>query len=180
VFLRAFVLCVTVGLISLPQDAAGQYIFLDTNGDSNHTAADRLPFGTTTVDLWLDLERNRDGTPAQCTEWGSVLPNPLDLGGIDVLLETTGGPITWGDPDCPLFGFVSFSKTPSSLYLSLYRGTKLPAGKYKLASFWIQALSGPPRIDFVPWNTQFTTSCNWSSYIPLEQSGMANGRGWSL
>lgn len=161
-------LCVTVGSLFLPQGATGQYIFLDANGDSSHTAADRLPLGTTTVDMWLDLERNRDGTPAQCTEWGDVLPNPLDLGGIDVELQTTGGPVAWGNPESPLFETVYVSKSSTSLHLGLYRWTLLPAGKYKIASFWIQVLSGPPVIEFVSWNTQLTTSCNGSWYIPLE------------
>jgi hypothetical protein len=58
----AFIL---VTLICVGAPARAQYMYLDSNGDGVHTATDLLqPNGvSTTVDLYLATNQNRDGSP---------------------------------------------------------------------------------------------------------------------
>jgi hypothetical protein len=45
-----------------------QYMYLDSNGDGIHTAADEVnPAGPTTIEIWLNTAVNRDGSPAVCS-----------------------------------------------------------------------------------------------------------------
>lgn len=54
-----------MGAFVLAAPAVAQYMYLDTNGDSLHTAADVIaPMGVTTVDVWLRTDTDRDGTAA--------------------------------------------------------------------------------------------------------------------
>src|SRR5689334_11517908 len=70
----AFILSTIAVLTALcwAPSARAQYMYLDSNGDGLHTAADALgSSGTTTVDVWLATDRNRDGTPATCADGSS-------------------------------------------------------------------------------------------------------------
>ncbi|HYQ88619.1 MAG TPA: hypothetical protein VEU09_03215, partial [Candidatus Binatia bacterium] len=52
-----------LALLLLAPPSSAQYIYLDSNGDGVHTAADVLhAVGPTVVDIWLDIGHNRDGT----------------------------------------------------------------------------------------------------------------------
>src|SRR5258705_8001320 len=87
-----------LGILTLqaaaPWPAFAQYMYLDTNGDSVHTASDTInPSGATHVDVWLRTDANRDGSPATCVTPGKT----LGLGSSYVfILQATGGTINWG------------------------------------------------------------------------------------
>ncbi|MGE5177607.1 MAG: hypothetical protein ACM3PF_00790, partial [Bacteroidota bacterium] len=55
-------------LLAFAGRASAQYIWMDSNGDGVHTAADVMsPNGTpTTVDFWLNTNHNKDGSLAIC------------------------------------------------------------------------------------------------------------------
>src|SRR5262249_42440445 len=71
-------MAVLIPLLLLPiaMPAAAQYMFLDSNGDGLHTAADQLnPNGTpTTVDIYLVTNMNRDGSTALCDADAGATP----------------------------------------------------------------------------------------------------------
>ena len=56
-----------LALLLLAPPCFAQYMYLDSNGDGVHTAADVLhSVGPTVVDIWLDTGHNRDGTATVC------------------------------------------------------------------------------------------------------------------
>src|SRR5262245_52941070 len=71
----------------------GQYMYLDANGDGINTAADKVnASGFTVVDIWLDSDSNRDGTPGDCpSEPGAV----LTINSYTFNLQAVGGTISW-------------------------------------------------------------------------------------
>ena len=78
----------------LATPASAQYMYLDTNGDGVNSSADVIaPSGATAVDVWLDTNRNRDGSPATCVSGDG----PLSLAGYDLVLGAVDGTVTWGD-----------------------------------------------------------------------------------
>src|SRR5207244_2452464 len=82
-----------VTLLVLAPPAPGQYIYLDSDGDGVHTAADQVhAAGPTVIDIWLDTAHNRDGSPALCK------PNPtepLDIFSYVVNLLASGGTVSY-------------------------------------------------------------------------------------
>ena len=75
----ALMLLVAIGL-SGPRDAAAQYIYLDSNADSINTSDDRLSgIGSTLVDIWLVMDRHRDGSAVTCAAGESLTGRLHDL-----------------------------------------------------------------------------------------------------
>ena len=67
-------------------------MFLDSNGDGIHTAADVITgTGTTNFDVVLQTDKNRDGSTAVC----STGDGPLDMTSYEVCLRATGGTVSW-------------------------------------------------------------------------------------
>ena len=63
---RALALAVS-GVAALAPPVAGQYMYLDSNGNGVHDAGDRMnKSAATPVDVWLDTDSNRDGSPGVC------------------------------------------------------------------------------------------------------------------
>ena len=93
--------------------ATAQYMYLDSNGDGIHTAADQVnPAGPTVIDIWLDTDSNRDGSPAVCY----VAAAPLNINSYGIVLRVSGGTASWGtftnhQPSMGLHGFTSASET---------------------------------------------------------------------
>lgn len=143
---------VPIGLIAIlllvpAVPATAQYMYLDSNGDGIHTAADQVnPSGPTTVEIWLDTDSNRDGSPAVCSTGESMSMNSYAVG-----LRATGGSITWG----------SFLNRQSSMthgirresdteFMDEYYGfTYVPPGLYHLATLQLTVSSGTPAIQIV-------------------------------
>jgi hypothetical protein len=82
-----------LGLLAFAAPASAQYMFLDSNGDAAHTAADLLNTnGTpTTVTLYLVTDANRDGGAAVCnTDDGD-----LTINSYGVALQASGGTVSF-------------------------------------------------------------------------------------
>src|SRR5881409_745642 len=80
--------------LAAPSQSRAQYLFADTNGDGVSTTADRLnPTGEKSVTIWLQTDRNKDGSPAR----NSVDPSrPLTFFSYEFILHATDGTIKWG------------------------------------------------------------------------------------
>src|SRR3954471_15992935 len=85
------VLFALLGLVAASADA--QYMYLDSNGDGVHTSSDVVsPSGTTTFDVWIRTNANRDGTSAICSSGDG----PLDIRSYQFILHASEGTVSWG------------------------------------------------------------------------------------
>ena len=178
---RFFVLPVCLFLLS-SSPALAQYMYLDSNGDGIHTAADAVnSAGPTTIDIWLNTTANRDGTPAVC----AVAPErPLSLFSYTIDLHATGGTISWGTminrlPNAAIRFAHGFTATEFGDGYGL-SSPFLPPGLYLLASLTISVASGTPAIDFLNERSltsdvnAFGSAC-WASEF---DNTMTLGRDW--
>jgi hypothetical protein len=140
---------VALALVSLwPGMAAGQHIYLDSDGDGISAASDRLPgSGVVSVDVWLVTDENRDG--ARVKAGGQA--RPLSVFSYEFILAAVGGTVSWGvysnlQEDMN----VSFGRHESDteLYVGYGGTTSLPPGKYKLGTLEVRAKSGTPQLEF--------------------------------
>ncbi len=150
--------------IAAPADA--QYLYLDTNGDGEHSTADVIATsGTTIADLWIRTDRNRDGSQATCvTEDGE-----LSIAGYEFVLRASNGSIQWGQFEnaIPQFSVVVPPTSIASEYHVGYSGEVLAPGTYRLSRLTINVASGTPSIVFAPigasngsWLTGFVSRCS--------------------
>jgi len=144
-----------LALLAFVPPSFAQYMYLDSNGDGAHTAADVLhAVGPTVVDIWLDTNHNRDGSVVTCDD-GSTYP--LDMFSYVVDLSATGGTVTYSAytnrisemgplyPPRPPDG-TNFSTGPFVTAVT----AQLPPGRYLLGTLTVNAVSGTPSIQIVP------------------------------
>ncbi len=145
-------LAALLAVISLAPAAFPQYMYLDTNGDGIHSAADVIaPAGVTTIDVWLRTDANRDGTPVTCA-WGTY---PMSFFSYEFALQVTAGAISWvghtNQQPTMGFAFGPSQSTPTDFYMGQGGTTILPPGLYRLATVEVQVAAGAPSIRFVPY-----------------------------
>lgn len=133
--------------------ASGQYIFADASGDGVSTADDRLNASEAAkVDIWLQTDRNRDGTEADRGATGIG----LSIFSYEFVLRATGGTVQWGEYTNALpsmsFPLVQL-KSPEELVVGYTGTTALPPGKYKLGTVEVSVVSGNPSLDFRAWSS---------------------------
>jgi hypothetical protein len=131
-----------------PQTFA-QRMFLDANGDGANTPEDRLRSGgATSIDIWVETDRNRDGSPARIQ---GLQSRALTINSYEFVLRTEGGPVEWGDytnlqpgMDLPLGPL----KNATDYYVGYWGTMPLPPGRYKLGTLVATVKSGSPRLVF--------------------------------
>jgi len=144
-----------LALILLAPASNAQYMYLDSNGDGVHSAADVLhAVGPTVIDIWLDIGHNRDGSVATCK---AVATEPLNMFAYVVDLTATSGTVTYSayTNRTQEMGPVSSPRPPDGTNFStgpfFTAGTAvLPPGKYLLGTLTVFAASGTPSIQIVP------------------------------
>ncbi len=137
-------------LLVLTTPATAQYMYLDSNGDGVHTAADQVnPAGATTIDIWLDTDNNRDGSPSVCT----TSSDSLTLNSYTFSLRAENGTMSWGlfTNRQPTMAVHFLTGSSSTEYFNGYGGiTSLPPGTYRLGTLIASVASGSPQIQIVP------------------------------
>ena len=136
-----FVLLLLLVALLHPSAARSQYMYLDANGDGIHTAADVIATtGSTTVDVWLRTDQNRDGSPAEC----STQDGPMNLFSYEFILRANGGTVAWSGFANRRPEFTSSLGEASSAtdYRNGWSGGTLSPGLYQLASITITPTSG--------------------------------------
>jgi hypothetical protein len=141
-------LLVVMLLWAMPSARAfGQHLFLDSNGDGYATEADKLSEnGITSLDIWIETDRNRDGTSTDAA--GDV---PSSIFSYSVALRAIGGTISWGRyENHQTIMNVPFGRSESvTEFYVAYAGTKmLPPGKYRLGTLEMRTLTGHPDLSF--------------------------------
>ena len=140
-------------LLTLPSPASAQYMYLDSNRDGVHTAADVLhEVGPTVVDIWLDTAHNRDGSVTVCAA------NPatqMNIFSYLVNLTASAGTVSYSafTNRMPQMGLISAGASNSTDFstgaFSAPPGTVLPPGKYLLGTLTVDVVSGAPSLDFI-------------------------------
>ena len=173
-----------------------QYMYLDSNGDGIHTAADQVnPTGPTVIDLWLDTDSNRDGSAVVCAQGN----HPLSIISYAFYVTASGGTVSWGTFVNAVPGFgVHFGagKTDTDLFDGYGGLPQLPPGLYRLGQVQMSVVSGSPSIQFLalgpgsPDWTSFGSACSgfdldntmklsqdWfdADGLPFGTGGMQNG-----
>src|SRR6266581_4329966 len=145
---RASIGLIAIALLVSVTPATAQYMYLDSNGDGVHTSADQVnPSGPTVIDIWLDTDSNRDGSPAVCSTDSQA---PLNINSYGVALKAAGGTVTWGTftNRQPAIGNHGIrSETPGEFYDEYYSFSYLPPGTYRLATLQVGVASGAPSIE---------------------------------
>ena len=88
---HSLLLVAVVALVAFAAPAHSQYMYLDVNGDGVNTAADILTPSSTQVDVYVDTNNNKDGSPVTCAQSA----NNLTMNSYEVILRATGS-ITYG------------------------------------------------------------------------------------
>lgn len=161
-------------LLGIAPVASAQNLFLDTNGNGIRDSGDALQStGPTTIDIWLETDRSRDGTPATCQSDPSGLG--LTINSYTVAFDVLGGTVRWGPMDNRLpftdlpTRFATYADTTDAT--SYHNGwgwmDVLPPGRYLLATMTVEVASGRPSIFVVPYRrgnpvdwTSFGTMCD--------------------
>jgi hypothetical protein len=147
-----------IGLLSLlsvflatamPVTTQAQYVFLDTNRDGKSTSADKLSADNTDVDIWIQTDKNRDGTTANLV----ADTTPPSIFSYSVALKVSGGSVSWGAyknlQPTMIYPF-GRTESPTEFYVSYAGTTPLIPGKYRLGTIAITKVSGTPIVDFSP------------------------------
>ena len=154
---------VAIGLAGLLLMAAGpataQYIFADTDGDGKSSSADRLArTGETKVDIWLETNRTRDGSPV------AVLlgMEPLSIFSYEIALEVVGGTVRWGKYTNHMVSMaLPFGRadSPMEFYAGFGGIEPLPPGKYRLGTIAVEVATGSPALEFRSRSTLHHLGC---------------------
>jgi len=140
-----FLSFLSVALVLAPP-ATAQYLYLDSNGDGAHTAADVVsPTGSTTVDVWLDTNHNRDGSTATCVTGDGE----LTINSYEFILKAQHGTVTWGSFTNLMSAFtvnLGLASSGTDYHNGFGGGTILSPGLYHLATLTITPTTGTPNI----------------------------------
>jgi len=127
-----------------------QYMYLDSNGNGVHDIGDQVSgAGSTTVDVWLDTDSNRDGAAVACSTGGQ----PINITSYTVCLKAIGGGVSWGafTNQRPTFTSAFQVASDSTSYHNGFGGTSpLTPGAYKLATITFSVTSGTPSVTITP------------------------------
>jgi hypothetical protein len=167
----AAIVCLAYISLSRPATTSAQYIFLDADGDSSSTAADRLlGSGSTTADIWLVTNRGRHGSESGC----STVDGALTINSYSFILRAVSGSVTWDSFVNLMTDFtLTFGEgsNDTQFYTGFGSATALPPGKYLLGRLTVTPLSGAPSIEFaVSTNLSGTSlTCFGSQCSGLDQ-----------
>jgi hypothetical protein len=149
--------------------ALAQYMFIDTNGDGVHTAADVFqPVGPTQIDVWICTDQNRDGSPAVCGSGNE----PMSINSYEFALRTSGGTVAWGAftnlrPEFTVWFARYVQATPTEYYNGFGGYPAIQPGKYILGTLSAEVATGTPSLSFIPFaietnpasGTSFGSAC---------------------
>ena len=173
--LRLALLAATLTL-AVAAPVSAQYMYLDSNGDGVHTAADRLNTNLTPtpVDVYLDLLHNRNGSDVACPVGGTV-----DMNSYVFWLQAVNGTVAYSGFTNQIASFTTAFAGPSdATYFQNGRGGSayLAPAVYKLASLTINGQTGSPLINIID---QGTGSSEFTSFgTECDASGFGAGTMW--
>jgi hypothetical protein len=160
---HSLLLVAVVAALALAGPAHSQYMYLDANGDGISDPTDVLTPATTSVDVWLDTDTNRDGSPALCNASG----NQMTINSYEIIVRATGA-LTYGAwTDNMSFTVVlGNANAGGDFYVGRGSGTILSPGLYKLGTLALSGVAQGAVLSIVPSTsaapvagTTFGTAC---------------------
>ncbi len=141
---------ILLAALATAPSAQAQYLYLDSNGDGIHTAADVLqPSGSTTFDVWIITDHNRDGTAAVCP----TADGALTINSYEFILHAVNGTVTYGafvnqrpEMNTP----ITAASNTVDFHIGFGGVTLNPPGAYKLATITVTPATGTPALEFAP------------------------------
>lgn len=146
---------ITAVALALAPPASAQFMFVDVNGDGLNTGSDVLTPSTTSVDIWLATNQDKDGNPVSCLQ-GAY---PLTINSYTFILTAPAGGVTYGTWTDNL-GFtinVGNAQAGNDLWVGWATATPLPPGKYKLGTLAL-TVTGNATLDFLESTTLDVTA----------------------
>jgi hypothetical protein len=157
-------------VLALSSPASAQYMYLDSDRDGVHTAADVLhEVGPTVVDIWLDTGHNRDGSVTVCAANPAT---PLDIFSYLANLRASGGTVSYSTftNRVSQMGFVQAGSSNNTDFATgvfgLPPGTVLPPGKYLLGTVTVNVMSGTPSLEVIDFGVNSTDPTSFGSHCP--------------
>ncbi len=149
--LSALVLVAALSCLAGARPASAQYFFVDTNHDGVCDARDVLSPTVTSVDVYVDTDRNADGSSPTCPQEAM----PFDMVSYEFTLRAWGdGTVTYGDwiqgPAMAEFTVAGGEyRVGNDFHTGFGSMDALPPGRYRLGTLEI-TVTGTPRLSFVP------------------------------
>jgi hypothetical protein len=150
---NCLLLCVAVLALAVGVPASAQYMYIDENGDGVCNSDDIIDNTTTSVDVWLATNKNRDGSDALCPTG-----EDLSLISYSFILRSSGG-LTYGTwVDAVGFGVnLGTGQAGNDRWVARGTGTPIPPDTYKLGTQNVTVSAGTPVLSIVT-NTSAATS----------------------
>jgi hypothetical protein len=145
---KSLLLLGVIAALAIGAPAYSQYIFFDVNGDTTCTSADALTSLTTSVDVWLDTNRNAAGTVTPCSDGVNI--NDFFL--YDILVHSEGSGSLQYDGytnKVPAFSMHdAFTVSGPDAGVGYNGPNYLAPGLYKLGTFAV-TITGTPVLSFL-------------------------------
>ena len=144
-----------VAIAGFAQVATAQYMYLDSNGDGVHTAADVMNANgaPTTVDVWVDTDNNRDGSAAVCNSSDA----DLTFNSYVVNLRAQNGTVTYTNfinrQTTMTFNFVEVNTGDGQYKNGFGQQTPLAPGTYRMCTITVTGTGGTPSLLITDINT---------------------------
>ncbi len=154
-------------------------MYLDADGDGINTFADSLSaFGSTTLTVYLNTNRDRDGSLQTCNSHTGAPTSggPINLFGYSIVLKAIGGTVSWGtftanDPAYAPLGADLIDSTDTQFTRFRPAQTFTPAGLTALGTIPVTVRGGDPGVvigmstslDPFGFGTDFATQCEGSA-----------------
>lgn len=142
---NCLLLCVAVLALAVGVPASAQYMWIDENGDGICDDTDIIDNTTTSVDVWLSTNKNKDGSDAFCPTG-----EELSLISYTFILRSSGG-LTFGTwADALSFGVnLGTGQAGNDRWVARGTGSPLPPDTYKLGTQNITVSAGTPVLSLV-------------------------------
>lgn len=123
-----------------------QYMYLDADEDGKSTTSDTCALqGIGHVDIWLQTNTNRNGSPAAVARWNEA----PTLFSYEVVIRAEGGTVEWGEYLNQMKGMTdSFGRFESTteVYCGFGGLSTLPPGRYLLGRLEYRVQAGSPSL----------------------------------
>lgn len=165
---HSLLLVAVVALVAFAAPAHSQYMYLDVDGDGVNTPADILTPATTQVDVYLDTDNHKDGTPVICAQSS----NNLTINSYEVIMRATGS-ITYGSwTDLMSYATVlGDAQAGGDFYAGRGSGVISPPGTYHLGYVSVSGISAGTTLAIVTSTsalsyaeTAFGSACEGSDF----------------
>jgi hypothetical protein len=170
--LPLLLLVAVLSWLACPRPAFAQYMFLDTNHDGVCDDRDVLTSAVTSVDVYLDSDRNADGSRPTCAQQ----EEPFNILSYEFTLRAWGdGTVSYGAwIQGPAFASFTVAGGENRVGADFHTGfgsmDALPPGRYRLGTLEI-TVTGTPRLSLVPVSarnkedlTAFGSACPGSDF----------------